>query len=109
MKNCLLRTEILFFSSGINLVACNFYDICCLHNFAGNDSQSTNQDLNDLLGSSGWELALVTAPSSNANHVLESKLVRFLCQIHQYQIIHELTSDENNLTGPDCYVLFLFS
>ncbi|PON86740.1 AP180 N-terminal domain containing protein [Trema orientale] len=40
----------------------------------GNESQSTHQDLNDLLGSSGWELALVTAPSSNTSHVVDSKL-----------------------------------
>ncbi|KAF4375202.1 hypothetical protein G4B88_029600 [Cannabis sativa] len=40
----------------------------------GNDSQSTNHSLNDLLGAPGWELALVTAPSSNANHVVDSKL-----------------------------------
>ncbi|XP_062079560.1 putative clathrin assembly protein At5g57200 isoform X1 [Humulus lupulus] len=40
----------------------------------GNDSQSTSQSLDDLLGVPGWELALVMAPSSNTNHVVDSKL-----------------------------------
>ncbi|KAL5549443.1 hypothetical protein UlMin_004674 [Ulmus minor] len=40
----------------------------------GNESKSTNSGLNDLLGSSGWELALVTTPSNHTNQVVESKL-----------------------------------
>ncbi|GMN62085.1 hypothetical protein TIFTF001_031164 [Ficus carica] len=40
----------------------------------GQNPQSTNQNLNDLLGSSGWELALVTTPSNHTGPNVESKL-----------------------------------
>lgn len=43
--------------------------------YAGTNPQSTTPGLNDLLGSSGWELALVTTPSNNTSTVLDSQLV----------------------------------
>ncbi|GMH03141.1 hypothetical protein Nepgr_004980 [Nepenthes gracilis] len=41
----------------------------------GNDSHfSANRGLNELAGTTGWELALVTTPSNNVSHATESKL-----------------------------------
>ncbi|GAB4838283.1 hypothetical protein Ancab_027811 [Ancistrocladus abbreviatus] len=41
----------------------------------GNDSQSSaSRGLNDLVGTTGWELALVTTPSNNVSQMKETKL-----------------------------------
>ncbi|KAL9262989.1 putative clathrin assembly protein [Drosera capensis] len=40
----------------------------------GSDPQNSNSGLTDLIGTSGWELALVTTPSPNISQPPESKL-----------------------------------
>ncbi|GAB2230143.1 hypothetical protein Droror1_Dr00014400 [Drosera rotundifolia] len=40
----------------------------------GSDPQNSNRGLTDLIGTSGWELALVTTPSLNISQPPESKL-----------------------------------
>ncbi|GAV81473.1 ANTH domain-containing protein [Cephalotus follicularis] len=56
----------------------------------GRDPSSTNRGLNEISGT-GWELALVTTPSSNTGHMIETKLAGGFDKL----LLDSLYEDEN--------------
>lgn len=56
----------------------------CFNHLITESPSNIGNGLDPTSGASGWELALVTAPSSNGSAVTESKLVKALLFPHGY-------------------------
>lgn len=63
---------------------CSSYLPVCFNHLITESPSNIGNGLDPTSGASGWELALVTAPSSNGSAVTESKLVKALLFPHGY-------------------------